>query len=81
MTCEANFKIDFRTYKKNYRPISILSNVSKVYEKYLNKELDEYFQALLSKYYFGFSKGNRVINAILPMIEKWRKSINADLSC
>ena len=38
-----------RTDKKNCRPVSILPNVSKIYERCLNKQLDEYFQALLSK--------------------------------
>ena len=61
------FKKDSRTDKKNYRPISILPHVSKIYEKCLNKQLQEYFQVLL-----GFWKGYSVINALIPMIEKWR---------
>ena len=70
------FKKDSRTDKKNYRPISILSNVSKIYERCLNKQLEEYFQALLCKYQCGFRKGYSVINALLPMIEKWRESLD-----
>ena len=31
------FKKDSRTDKKNYRPISILPNVSKIYERCINK--------------------------------------------
>ena len=38
------FKKDFRTDKKNYRPISILPNVSKIYERCINKQLEEYFR-------------------------------------
>ena len=37
------FRQDSRTDKKNYRVISILSNVSKIHKRCLNKE---YFQAL-----------------------------------
>ena len=37
------FKQDSRTDKKNYRIISILPNVSKIYKRCLN---EEYFQAL-----------------------------------
>ena len=70
------FKKDSRTDKKYYRPISILPNVSKIYERCLNKQLEEYFQALLCKYQCGFRKGYSVINALLPMIEKWRKSLD-----
>ena len=43
------FKKDSRTDKKNYRPISILPNVSKIYKMCINKQLEEYFQALISK--------------------------------
>ena len=64
------FGKDSRTDKINYRPISILLNVSKVYETCLNKQLGEYFQALLCKYQFAFQKGYSVIKALLPMIEK-----------
>ena len=70
------FKKDSPTGKKNYRPSSILSNVSKIYERCLNKELEEYFQAVLSTYQHGFWKGYSVINTLVPMIEKWRKSLD-----
>ena len=64
------FKKDSRTDKKNYRPISILPNVSKTYEMCINKQLEEHFQTLLSKYQCGFRKDYSVINALLPMIQK-----------
>ena len=68
------FKKASRTDKKNYIPISILHTVSKIYERCINKQLEEYFQALFSIYQCGFRKGCSVINALLPVIEKWRKS-------
>ena len=71
---ETSFKKDSQTDKKNYRPIIILLNVSKIYERCLNMQLEEYFQVLLSKYQCGFRKGYSVINALIPMIEKWGKS-------
>ena len=70
---KAVFKKDYRTDKKIYRPISILSNVSKIYERYLNKQLEEYFQVLLSKYQCHFPKNYNVINTLIPVIEKWKK--------
>ena len=57
------FEKDSRTDKENYRPISILPNVSKISEMCLNKQLEEYFQALLCKYQCGFWTGYSVINA------------------
>ena len=65
------FKRDSGTDKKNYRPTSILPNISKIYE-----QLEECFQAVLSKYQCGFRKGYGVVNALLSMIEKWRKSLD-----
>ena len=59
------FKKDSRTDKKNYRSIKILPNVSKIYERFLNNQLEEYFQALLCKYQCGFRKSYSVINALL----------------
>ena len=70
------FKKDSQTDKKNYRPISILPNVSKIYQRCLNKQLEEYFQALIHKYQCGFRKGYNVIGTLLPMLEKWRKSLD-----
>ena len=40
----------FRADKKTYRPISILPHVSKIFERCINKQLEEYFEKLLSKY-------------------------------
>ena len=41
------FKKDSPTNKKNCRPTRILPNVSKIYERCLMKQLEEYFQVLL----------------------------------
>ena len=71
------FKKDLQTDKKNYRPISILPNVSKIYERCINKQLEEYFQALLSRYQCSFRKGYSVINALISIVEKWKKFIDA----
>ena len=35
------FQKDSRTDKKDYRPMSIFPNVSKIYERCLNKQLEE----------------------------------------
>ena len=40
--------------KSNYRPIRLLSNVSKVYERCMQEQLYEYLSNVLSKYYCGF---------------------------
>ena len=70
------FQKDSQTDKKNYRVISILSNVAKLFERFLNKQLEEYFQALFCKYQCDFRKGYSVIKALFPMTEKWKESLD-----
>ena len=52
--------------RENYRPVSILLNIAKIYERCLNKQLEECFQELLSKYENGFWKGYSIIKHITP---------------
>ena len=61
-----------RIDKENYRPISILSNLTTIYERCLFKQLTDYFEDYFSKQQCGFRKGFGVANCLLPMIEKWR---------
>ena len=46
-----------KTSKDNYRPVSILSNISKFYERLMFKQISEYFEPTLSKFQCGFGKG------------------------
>ena len=46
-----------KTSKDNYRPVSILSNISKIYERLMFKQISEYFEPILSKFQCGFRKG------------------------
>ena len=71
------FKKDSRNDKRNYRPVSILSNISKIYERLLYKQLETYFESILSRYQCGFRKGFSVLTTLLPMIEKWRESLDS----
>ena len=67
------YKKDGRTDKSNYRPISILSNVSKIYERSLYNQLYDYFDKnIFSKYQCGFRKGFRTQHALLVMLEKMK---------
>ena len=43
--------------KENYRPISILPNISKVYERCLYDQISNFFEDVFSKYQCGFRKG------------------------
>ena len=75
-----------KTSIANYRPISILPTLSKIYETWMYDEIYSYFN---SEYQCEFRQGNSTQNCLLPMIEKceslcrWRqigRAILTDLS-
>ena len=43
--------------KTNYRPVIFLPPVSKIYEKLLQKQINNYIENNLSPYLFGYRKG------------------------
>ena len=59
--------------KKNYRPVSILNSVSKLFEKLIQKQLNLFFDKKLSQYLCGYRKGNSTQYALLNLIESWKK--------
>ena len=46
-----------RNIKTNYRPVSILPNVSKIYESFPYKQKSIFFDKILSNYQYCFRKG------------------------
>ena len=67
--CKKNDEKD----KSNYRPKSHLSNISKVYGRCIQEQVDECLSELLSKYQCGFRLDYETQNCCLVMIEKLRK--------
>ena len=59
--------------KNNYRSISILSNLSKIYERYIPDEINAYFDDILSNLQFGVRKDYIAQHCLLYMLEKVRK--------
>ena len=65
------YKNDGRTDKSNYRPIRILSNVSKIYERCLCSQLYDYFDKnIFSKYQCDVRKAFSTQHVLLVIIEK-----------
>ena len=69
-------KKDDKTDKENYRPISILPNLSKVYERLMYNQIYPYFQTIFSKFQCGFRKGFNTQHCLLAMVEKWHKTLH-----
>ena len=53
----------------NYRPISTLSNFTKLFESILFKQLNRYIQNRFSNHLTGFRKNSNTQNSLLSMIE------------
>ena len=70
------FKNESRNHKNNYRPVSILPLISKVFEKIMNKQLSIYFEEILSKFQCGFRKGFSTQHCLLLMLGKWKQAVD-----
>ena len=69
-------KKDDKTDKENYRPISILPNLSKVYERLMYNQIYPYFDTLFSKFQCGFRKGFNSQHCLSAIIEKRGKTLD-----
>ena len=63
----------------NYRSVSILLNLSKVFERCLQKQISDFFDTILSKYQCGFRKGHGAQHCLIALLEKWQESIDRGL--
>ena len=72
-------KKDDTTNKINYRPISLLPTVSKVYEKILYAQINAFFEKKISNYLCGFRKGYNTQYSLLNMLIKWQKCLDNSL--
>ena len=69
-------KKDDKTDKENHRPISILPDLSQVYERLMYNQIYPYFQTIFSKFQCGFWKGFNTQHFLLAMVEKWHKILD-----
>ena len=60
------------TFFENYRPVSILPTVSKIFERIMQKQITDYIGKFLSPFLCGYRKGFSTQYALLSLIERWR---------
>ena len=65
-----------RTDKGNYRPVSILPAMSKIYERLLYDQISNYMETKLSDNLCGFRKGRSAQHCLIVMLEKWRTTLD-----
>ena len=61
--------------KKDYRPISLIPIVSKIYEKGMHGQIYTYVEKYLPPYLFGFRKNHSTAQCLTIMIEMWKKGL------
>ena len=62
--------------KTNYRSVSILTNISKIYEKLLYNQLSKYFDSLLAINQCRFREGFSSQYCLLVMLEKFKEAVD-----
>ena len=81
--CPIHKKND-KTYCGNYRPISLLSNISKLFQRIMYVRIENFLKSsdILYKYQFGFRKQYSTNHALLSIVEQIRTSLdNKMYSC
>ena len=58
------YKKNDKKYKSNDKRNSLLCNISKVYERCIQEQLDKYYSGILSKYWCGFKEGYETENCL-----------------
>ena len=61
-------KGDEKTNKKNYRPISLLPAVSKIFERIMETQLGSFVNDKLFKYMSGYRKGYNTQYALMVLL-------------
>ena len=62
--------------KMNYRPVSILIALSKVYEKAMSLQISDYFSNIFSALLSAFRKGYSCQSTLLNMIENFKCALD-----
>ena len=70
------FKKEDQNDKTNYRPISLLPLISKIFEKFLYQQIEDFSNKILSPKLCGFRKGHSTQHALLYLLKNRQKCLN-----
>lgn len=73
------YKKDDPLDKKNYRPISVLPCLSKVFESVIIDQMSEFFDRIASPYMSGFRKSHNCQSVLLRFVEKCKTAIDNNM--
>ena len=66
------FKKEDASLLNNYRPVSVLPVVPKIYERIMQKQILEYIDKYLSSHLCGYRKGYSAQTALISIRQKWK---------
>ena len=64
--------------KHNYRPISTLRYISKLFEKATNTQLCVHFETMFNPFLGAFRPGMGCQSTLLRLVEDWRRALDND---
>ena len=67
------FKKKDDLYKENYRPVSVLPHMTKVFERIMHHQINDYMKDKLSKQLTGCRKNHSRQFVLSGMLEVWKK--------
>ena len=62
--------------KENYRPVSLLPHLSKVFDRKIYKQRSSYMEDKLTKCLKGFRKSHGTQHSLVTMLEKWKRGVD-----
>ena len=71
-----HFKKDSQLEKVNYRPVTVLPSLSKIFEHILHQQLADHFENIFHKYMFGYRKYHGCPTAFLSLTEQWKEDLD-----
>ena len=62
--------------KENYRPVSVLPHVSKIIERVMYIQIENFMEDKLSKLLTGFRKNHSTQHCLVNMLEIWQSTLD-----
>ena len=69
-------KEDEPTVKENYRPVSVLSLLSKVFERLIYDQLSEYLEKYFNTLLCSFRKAHSTQHALFKLVKLWQEELD-----
>ena len=67
---------DETTNKENYRPVSVLPLISKIFERIIHDQLSEYLEKYLNSILCGSRKTHSTQHALFKLLQAWEEELD-----